>query len=145
VDDLTDLQVGTAAEHLVCADLILSGYAAFLTDQNFAYDIVIDQKNRRFIRVQVKATRQCRRVAGRNSNAYCWHVKRAGKGGRRYYSDAEFDLLALVALDIKRIVYFIPQNTSNIVQVRAPNTTVGKQFDDYTLEKAINEILLLQR
>lgn len=27
-----DLEVGKAAEHLVCADLIMSGYRAFLSD-----------------------------------------------------------------------------------------------------------------
>ena len=53
---VTDLAAGTAAEHLVCADLLLQGYVAYLTDQNAAYDIVAD-KDGHLIRVQVKATR----------------------------------------------------------------------------------------
>ena len=37
-----DLEVGKAAEHLVCADLITSGYRAFLSDQGLPYDILVD-------------------------------------------------------------------------------------------------------
>ena len=53
---VTDLAAGTAAEHLVCADLLLCGYRAFLADQNCAYDIAVDVAGR-LIRIQVKAQR----------------------------------------------------------------------------------------
>ena len=39
---VTDLAAGTAAEHLVCADLLMQGHGAYLTDQNTAYDVVAD-------------------------------------------------------------------------------------------------------
>jgi hypothetical protein len=34
----TELQTGKAAEHLVCCDLILQGYSAFLADAGLPYD-----------------------------------------------------------------------------------------------------------
>ena len=39
---ITDLAAGIAAEHLVCADLLLSGYRAFLADQNCPYDVAVE-------------------------------------------------------------------------------------------------------
>jgi hypothetical protein len=39
------LELGKAAEHIVCADLILAGYRAFLADQGLPYDVVFDQGN----------------------------------------------------------------------------------------------------
>lgn len=38
-----ELQIGKAAEHLVCCDLILQGYNAFLTDQGVPFDIVVEK------------------------------------------------------------------------------------------------------
>ena len=47
--------MGKAAEHLVCADLLMKGYNAFLSDQGLPFDVVIDL-GRRLFRVQVKGT-----------------------------------------------------------------------------------------
>src|ERR1700681_1688362 len=101
-----DLELGKAAEHLVVADLILQGHRAYLTDQGLPYDVVLDDAGHLY-RVQVKSTRQPKRIPQRESffPGYYFHVKRAGKGNRRQYRDDEFDMLALVALDIRVIAY----------------------------------------
>ena len=52
---VSDLETGRAAEHLVVADLILSGYRAFLTEQGLPYDVVLDCGEKLY-RLQVKAT-----------------------------------------------------------------------------------------
>ena len=52
-----DLEIGKAAEHLVCYDLLLKGYNAFLSDQGLPYDIIVDLGSR-ILRVQVKGTRR---------------------------------------------------------------------------------------
>ena len=36
---------------------------------------------------------------------YFFHIRRAGKGGKRFYDKKEFDFFALVALDIKKVFY----------------------------------------
>lgn len=103
---LPDLELGKAAEYLVVADLILQGYRAYLTDQGLPYDVVIDLDGR-LIRMQVKATREQRPVPQRVSftPGYLFHVRRTGKGNRRVYDQNAFDLLAFVALDIRKIAY----------------------------------------
>lgn len=50
-----ELQMGKAGEHLVCADLILQGYNAFMADQGLPYDVVVDTDGK-IHKVQVKST-----------------------------------------------------------------------------------------
>lgn len=105
MDSISDLEFGRAAEHLVVADLILSGHRAYLTEQGLPYDIVID-RNGRLLRVQVKASRGAKRLPGRAVGmGYLYHVRRAGKRGKRQYASSEFDIIALVAMDVRVIAY----------------------------------------
>ncbi len=144
--EISDLSLGTAAEHLVCAELILKGYTAYLTGQGCAYDIAIDL-NGQMVRVQVKATSKLRAVPQRiaDTPAYLWHVRRAGKGGKRLYGAKEFDILALVAIDIKTVAYFdVTDKIKQCVILHPPNT-VGrcrnfklKNIDQYPFLEALN-------
>ena len=146
---VTDLASGTAAEHLVCADLLLAGYRAFLADQNCPYDVAVDVGGR-LIRVQVKATRAARAVPQRVGHfpAYQWHVRRAGKGGRRVYGADEFDLLALVALDCRRIAYLPPSSHRQTVHIRTHDNASapahggksGKTFEQFPFTDALRSI-----
>src|SRR5690349_13740948 len=72
---VTDLAAGTAAEHLVCANLLMLGFNAFMTDQNCAYDVAVDIAGR-LVRIQVKATRKLRPIPQRmvSTPGYMWHV-----------------------------------------------------------------------
>jgi hypothetical protein len=141
---VSDLAAGTAAEHLVCADLILGGWRAFLSDQNCPYDIAVDIGSR-LIRVQVKSTRAPKAVPQRTDYvpAYQFAVRRSGKGGQRRYTDDAFDLLALVALDVRRIAYMPLSLQRQTVHIRPPGAvgrTVGKQFDDFPFAKCVAEL-----
>ena len=133
----TNLAVGIAAEHLVCADLLLLGHRAFMTDQFCPYDVAVELGGR-LVRIQVKATREVRPLEQYRTavSAYQWHVRRTGRQGLRVYGVDEFDLLALVALDIKRVAYLTPSQHKQTVHIRPPGTG-GKQFDDFTFEQAL--------
>lgn len=146
---VTDLELGKAAEHLVCADLILKGYRTYLTDQGLPYDVVVDLDGN-LVRIQVKATSKHRAVPQRATHmpAYMWHVRRAGKGHRRLYSEKEFDLLALVATDIKAIAYFrIDKSVKQTIHLRPPgsptkiNQRVLRNIDEYPFEDAIGGLV----
>ena len=140
---VTDLAVGIAAEHLVCADLLLSGWRAFLADQNCGYDVAVDVGGR-LIRIQVKATRKQRWIPQRGNSrdipAYMWHVRRAGKGGKRLYKNTDFDMLALVAIDVRLIAYLSPTHTKQTIHIRPPSVTGGKQFNHFPFADALSEI-----
>ena len=142
---ITDLTAGIAAEHLVCADLLLSGYRAFLADQNCPYDVAVELDGH-LIRIQVKGTRQPKKVPQRShfQTAYQFHTRRAGKHGKRRYADGEFDVLALVALDARLIGYLPFVGVRDDVFIRVPGAkyggkdNVGRQFADLTFQKAVS-------
>jgi hypothetical protein len=121
---VSDLAAGTAGEHLVTADLLLQGYRAILAPQHCPYDVLVEHHGR-LIRVQVKSARQptieTRDSGGQYTPAYKWSTRRAGKGGRRLYESDGFEVLALVALDIRRIAY-LPWRGQQHVQMPAPDT-----------------------
>ncbi|MBP9234021.1 MAG: hypothetical protein KBF30_05060 [Hyphomonadaceae bacterium] len=148
--DVSDLAAGAAGEHLVCADLLLQGYRAFLADQNCPYDVAVDVAGR-LIRIQVKSTRKAKAVPQRVGHfpAYMWHVRRAGKGGARVYADGDFDLLALVALDCRRVAYLPPSKRCQTVHIRthddpgapAHGGKAGKTFGQFPFADAAQEVL----
>lgn len=149
---VTDLAAGAAGEHLVCADLLLQGYRAFLADQNCPYDVAVDVGGK-LIRIQVKATRGARAIPQRVGHfpGYMWNVRRAGKAGRRVYGVDDFDLLALVALDLRRIAYIGPSRQRQTIHIRAhddagprgPNGggKPGKTFAMFPFSSALAEML----
>lgn len=144
IGDIDDLEVGKAAEHLVVADLILAGYRAFLTDQGLPYDVVIDDGGYLY-RVQVKSTRSERLVPQRlaPTPGYLFHTRRAGKAGRRRYKGNEFDLVALVALDIRTIAYLPFAEVRDCIILRPPNyvprrgTSRLENINQFPIQKAI--------
>ena len=71
------LQIGKAGEYLVCADLILKGYIAFLSEQGLPYDVLLDNGNK-LVKIQVKTTQSYKSIPQRNidSKAYIFNIKR---------------------------------------------------------------------
>ena len=147
---ITDLAAGAAGEHLVCADLLMLGHRAFLADQNCPYDVAVDVGGR-LIRIQVKSTRKPKALPQRVGHfpAYMWNVRRAGKGGARVYADGEFDLLACVALDVRKVAYLPPSKQCQTVHIRthdnpdapAHGGKTGKTFAQYPFSAAMLEVL----
>jgi len=143
--NVTDLAAGTAGEHIVCADLLMRGYRAFLADQNCPYDVAVDARGR-LVRIQVKSTRGPRAVPQRVGHhpAYMWHVRRAGKGGRRTYRDDEFDLLALVALDCRKVAYLPPSKSKQTIHIRTQDRGhIGKNFNQFPIHTALAALTVL--
>lgn len=145
------LEIGKAAEHLVCADLILNGYRAYLSDQGLPYDLVIDLDSK-LLRVQVKATYAPSPVPEINHTPkYKWHVKRIGKNGSRKIVGDEFDILALVALDVRKIAYIpIDSNVPSCSMIRPIGVKKGftakhtryDAIDEHPIQRALESMKL---
>lgn len=140
-----ELELGRAAEHLVCADLLLSGWATYQTAQGLPYDLAVDV-GERVIRVQVKSSFYPKnpQPASRANPAYFYCIRRAGRGAARVYGGNEFDIYALVALDRRLIAYFaVPELPTQSVVVRVPGgyyghgATTERQFDGASFERAL--------
>lgn len=142
---IPDLEIGKAAEHLVAADLILSGYRAFLSDQGLPYDVVVDLDGS-LIRVQVKSTRAQRAVPQRvlERPGYLFNHKRTGKNGARLYAGNEFDIYAFVALDIRCVAYMAHHEAPKQClilrppgQSPAPHATRAENIDQMPFHVAV--------
>jgi hypothetical protein len=140
-----ELELGRAAEHLVCADLLLGGWRAFPTAQGMAYDLAVDIGDR-VIRVQVKATLHPRhpQPSMRANPAYFFNVRRAGRGAARVYRHDEFDIYALVALDRRLIGYFAKAELpSQLITLRIPGGRYGpggkgeREFEGASFQRAL--------
>lgn len=139
-----DLELGKAAEYLVCADLILGGYRAFLSDQGLPYDVLVEVAQR-IVRIQVKATRAPKnpQPTSRRSVGYFFNLRRAGKAGRRQYAAGDFDLDALVAMDRWAIAYLTPAECRfQTISLRVPGHMYprhmrSREIDDATFERAL--------
>lgn len=144
-----EMELGRAAEHLVCADLLLAGWAAYPTAQGLPYDLAVDTGARVF-RVQVKSSFYPANPQPRTrmNPAYFFRVGRGGRGRKRFYRDDEFDIYALVGIDRRLIAYFaaaeLPAQT---VVIRVPGMSYcrsgprEREFDGASFERAMRVVL----
>lgn len=124
------LELGKAAEHLVCADLILQGYRAYLTDQGLPYDVVVDCAGR-LIRIQVKATCRAKNVNSQGRaprEAYCFSARRRGKRGAKNLTDGDCDVVAFCALDIRVVAYLPVKDVAQTVYLMSPGYIFRGRF-----------------
>ena len=148
-----ELELGRAAEHLVCADLLLSGWAAYPTAQGLPYDLAVDVGGR-VLRVQVKSSFYPRnpQPSSRANPAYFYAIRRAGRGAARVYRGNEFDIYALVALDRRLIAYFaVAELPTQSVVMRIPGGRYGRgasterEFGGASFDRALQMLNGLQR
>jgi hypothetical protein len=138
------LELGRAAEYLVCAELILQGWLVYATAPGVPYDLIVDTGRER-LRVQVKSTSKPIKPGSlRISQGYFFNPRRAGRRGKRLYGDEEFDVYALVALDRRIVAFFsIHELSKSCIALRVPagdykpGIKLGKEFKDSSFNHAL--------
>lgn len=130
MENLSDLAAGKAGEYLVCAEIILRGHTAFLSEQGLPFDVVADI-NGRLLRIQVKTTRGLRAIPQRanHTSGYLFYIKRCGKGGTQTYGSNDVDIFAMVALDT-RDMGFIPASKARTTMMFRSSALRGQYFDE---------------
>lgn len=147
---------GAAAVHIVCADLLLSGYRAYVAAEGLHYDVVLDVGARLF-RVQVKSTRYQRKRKQRPGCplAYQFLTNRGhrpdipgGKSSPKRYDASHADIIACVAIDLRAVAYLpVKGQMRTAVHLFAPGTPPfvrGGQnqrrcIDEYPIAAALTE------
>lgn len=139
--EISDLMIGIAGEHIVCADLIVKGHRAFLSDQGLPYDLLLDL-NGKIIKIQAKTTRTHRVLPQRKSKApgYIYNIKRCGKNGAKRYQDSDVDIFALVALDTKEVGYICSKDVKDTIQIRVEGFRgrYGSDIQDANFKKVLD-------
>lgn len=111
-------------------------------------DILVDVDGA-LLRVQVKSTRKPKNHDPRTraTPGYFFHLRRAGKGGRRRYPENAFDLYALVALDRQAIAYLPAVDCSNqTIALRVPgerylqNGSMNREFQEASFRHALSRL-----
>ena len=138
------LQVGKAGEYLTCADLILKGHVAFLSEQGLPFDVVMDN-GKRLLRIQVKTTSKPRIIPQRNSDsmAYIFNIKRHGKQNTRVYDDNEVDIFALVCLDTRMVGYIMNCDMPSTINLRI-DALRGSYYDEKGIQD-YNKVIELSK
>lgn len=138
-----ELQKGKAGEYLVCADLILKGFVAFISEQGLPYDVVLDT-GKRLLKIQVKTSSGTRKVPQRRmeSQMYIFNIKRHGKKNQKRYVDEEVDLFALVCLSTKKIGYLTNADMPETINIRADELR-GTYYDEKGI-KDYQEVMMLK-
>lgn len=145
-----ELNMGRAGEYLVLADLLLKGYQCFDSGQGANYDLIMENLDGKLIKIQVKTTekkKQWNESTNKKNSSYFFHTKRCGKNGIKQYKEGDFDLYALVMLDIKQIAYLpfkdIHKNSITLLDKNTSNFAKQKSliWQDLTLEKALKDMV----
>ena len=145
-----ELNMGRAGEYLVLADLLLKGYQCFDSGQGANYDLIMENNNGKLLKIQVKTTekiKQWDKNTNKKNASYFFHTKRCGKNGIKQYKEGDFDLYALVMLDIKQIAYlpFKGIHKNSITLLDKETSKFAKQksliWQDLTLEKALKDMV----
>lgn len=123
-----ELNIGRAGQYLVLADLLLKGVQAYDTAEGVNYDVMADD-NGKLVRIQVKTTQKIRVMRDNAHPIYFFHIKRTGKSGVKFYSQGDFDVFALVALDIRKVFYlrFDKNVKANSICIRDKNVEYKAQ------------------
>ena len=114
-----NIDIGSAGEYLTMSDIILQGYNCFKIQENLPFDLVMLDDDNRMYRIQVKSTTQRKRnYHTKNKISYCFAVTRQRRVMKKQlyskstmehkenkYKKTDFDILALVAIKIKKVFY----------------------------------------
>jgi hypothetical protein len=149
---IQDLELGKAGEHLVCADLILRGYRAYLSDQGLPYDVICDY-NGCLIKIQVKTTAHVViRQEARKTPGYMFNLKKVGKNRNGIFQSKLVDIFALVAIDEKSIGYIYSNEVKQTISIRSEryrgsytgengkDGRAGSYMSDYPFSRIIKDI-----
>jgi hypothetical protein len=130
----SELMIGLAGEHVVCADLLAAGHSAYRTEQLHAYDVVVDLGDR-WLRLQVKTcgmARPFKQQKQRHVIGYSWSMRRGKSGANsQSYADGLVDGFALVALDIRRVAYILPGRQIFQMPSSGSRSLSPRRFEDY--------------
>lgn len=111
--------IGIAGEHLTMFDIVLQGYKCFKIEENLPFDLVMLDDDNKIYRIQVKSTIQRKRNYHTNNKiSYCFAVTRQQRVMKKQidskstvehkenlYDKTDFDILALVAIKLKKVFY----------------------------------------
>lgn len=110
------LQIGRIGEYLAAAVLEQMGFDVHIVAGK-KYDLLVTAKEKLY-RVQVKSTRRDNSTNRARNPSYEFRTSH-GSTGKKLYAKGEMDIFALVAIDIRKVLFF-PADSITAVTKRVP-------------------------
>ena len=110
------LQIGRIGEYLAAAVLEQMGFDVHIVAGK-KYDLLVTAEENLY-RVQVKSTRRDNSTNRARKPSYEFRTSH-GSSGKKLYAKGEMDIFALVAIDIRKVLFF-PADTIKTVTKRVP-------------------------
>lgn len=131
------LKLGRIGELLAAVVLEQGGYSATIVGGN-KYDILATTNDDVF-RVQVKSTLRPTDEKGRKKNSYVFRTGH-GRSSKHAYEKGAIDMYALVALDIRRVL-FVPSQDIQVVTKRIkPECFVAEDAELNSLVETVKKL-----
>lgn len=131
------LKLGRIGELLAAAVLEQGGYSATIVGGN-KYDILATTDDDVF-RVQVKSTRCPTSENRRKRNSYVFRTGH-GRSSKNTYKKSTIDMYALVALDIRRVLFFPSQDIQVVTKRIGPEIFTGENAELNSLVEAVKRL-----
>jgi hypothetical protein len=145
---IRSLNAGRAGEHIVLADLYLSGLNPMKTGEGCVYDLALDFKGK-LIKIQCKST-----LGPRDDNVkrYRFSVTKSADNNthiRKKYSSTEVDIIAFVALDLK-VVAYLPLSSlanwnvdfySSAEILKSRRSSRSRLISEYPIHQALSQLM----
>ena len=114
---ISTANMAAAAEHLVASDLLMLNYPVSVAGAGLPYDLIAEIEGA-MVRIQVKSTAKPRKDGKRSGYIFDGRrgYKNSSRLGLKSYK-GEVELLAFVAMDIRRVIYRAPGSVSNRLTV----------------------------
>ena len=114
---------GTASEHLVCADIWLQGYKAYMVPGD-VFDVILKAENQ-LLKLQVKSS-----SFNEYSHKKLTYCLNSGCNNKKLYQISEIDAWAFVDLIYKKVCYMDVKDLNNRWKISINR----KDFKDLTLK-----------
>ena len=131
------LKLGRIGELLAAAVLEQGGYSATIVGGN-KYDILATTDDDVF-RVQVKSTRRPTSEHGRKKSSYVFRTGH-GRSSKNAYKKNTIDMYALVALDIRRVLFLPSQDIQVVTKRIEPEIFTGENAELHSLVEAVKRL-----
>ncbi len=135
------LQIGRIGEYLAAAVLEQMGFDVIVISGK-KYDLLVTAKEKIY-RVQVKATSRTNITNRAKSPSYEFKTSH-GSTGKKLYAASELDIFALVAIDIRKVLFHSVKSIKAVTKRIPPSEYVSDNAEAKSWDAAVEELKEVQ-
>lgn len=135
------LQIGRIGEYLAAAVLEQMGFDVNIIAGK-KYDLLVTT-NEKMYRVQVKSTSRDNSTNRARKPSYEFRTSH-GRTGKKLYAKGEMDIFALVAIDIRKVLFFAADSIKTVTTRVPPADFVGIDSESKSWDQSVAALQAVQ-